>query len=71
MSQGSTPVHLVFVSVFSLAKAIDWTQETEMKKKEAPKEPYFTRFLEKQELAKVEGARATLKDPSDTDEWGH
>jgi len=40
-------------------------------KKMAPKTPYFTRFLEKQELAKIQGGRppfVTLKYPSDDDE---
>lgn len=40
-------------------------------KKIAPKKPYFTRFLEPQELAKIQGGRppyVTLKYPSDDDE---
>lgn len=39
-------------------------------KKNASKQPYFVRFLEKQELARVSGRRVlvTLKYPSDTDE---
>lgn len=39
-------------------------------KKEARKQPYFVRFLEKQELARVSGRsiQVTLKYPSDTDE---
>lgn len=40
-------------------------------KKETPKKPYFTRFLEDQDLAKVQGARPpfhTLRYPSDDDE---
>jgi len=37
-------------------------------KKEARKQPYFVRFLEKQELARVSGSQ-TLKYPSDSDEW--
>jgi len=39
-------------------------------KKEARKQPYFVRFLEKQELARVSGSSiaVTLKYPSDDDE---
>ena len=39
-------------------------------KKEASKQPYFVRFLEKQELARVSGSVifVTLKYPSDDDE---
>lgn len=39
-------------------------------KKEARKQPYFVRFLEKQELARVSGRdrNVTLKFPSDNDE---
>jgi len=39
-------------------------------KKEARRQPYFVRFLEKQELARVSGSSifVTLKYPSDSDE---
>lgn len=38
-------------------------------KKEAKRQPYFVRFLENQELARVSGtALQTLKYPSDDDE---
>jgi hypothetical protein len=47
-------------------------EDKELKmKKETPKKPYFTRFLEPQDLAKVQGARPpfhTLRYPSDDDE---
>jgi hypothetical protein len=41
-----------------------------MNKKELPRKPFFTRFLEKQELQDVNGGRpeTTLKYPSDGDE---
>jgi len=38
-------------------------------KKNAKRQPYFVRFLEKQELARVSGSEfVTLKYPSDDDE---
>jgi hypothetical protein len=39
------------------------------RKDKLPKRPLFTRFLEKQDLDKVNGGQ-TLKFPSDTDERG-
>ena len=42
------------------------------KKQQAPKTPFFTRFLDKQDLQGVGGGKPnqTLKFPSDTDETG-
>lgn len=42
-----------------------------IKKKQAPKQPFFTRFLEEQKLQEVTGGGGplhTLKFPSDNDE---
>jgi len=43
-------------------------KKAHMQKPKTGKQPFFARFLERQELEKVTGGR-TLKYPSDTDEW--